>query len=213
MTCGVGCQFGFNPSKSPDATFGFPQQGGTASVLRSMESASYYSENNIAHARRMGFNVVMTASLSSDVPVGYFSWAEYNIMAPVQPKTEKALAVAFISNCGAHNFRLQALNVLEKLIKIGFYGSCHRNHDGKRANGVGKPLVLLSYFSVAANRAFVSWPYSKVKRHNSSRIKGGLFLVVVTLSQKPKGQLSVRLSQFSWSLPLEKSNSTSLSSF
>ncbi|KAJ6707818.1 ALPHA- 13 -FUCOSYLTRANSFERASE [Salix viminalis] len=34
------------------------------------------------------------------------------------PKTEKALAVAFISNCGAHNFRLQALNVLEKFIKI-----------------------------------------------------------------------------------------------
>ncbi|KAJ6395985.1 hypothetical protein OIU77_021103 [Salix suchowensis] len=60
MTCGVGCQFGFNFSKSPDARFGFPQQDGTASVLRSMESTSYYAENNIAQARRMGFNVVMT---------------------------------------------------------------------------------------------------------------------------------------------------------
>ncbi|KAG5247663.1 alpha 1,3 fucosyltransferase [Salix suchowensis] len=52
MTCGVGCQFGFNFSKSPDARFGFPQQDGTASVLRSMESTSYYAENNIAQARR-----------------------------------------------------------------------------------------------------------------------------------------------------------------
>lgn len=51
-TCGVGCQFGFNPSKNPDAGFGLPQQGGAASVLRSMESASYYAENNIVHARR-----------------------------------------------------------------------------------------------------------------------------------------------------------------
>ncbi|GAU21422.1 hypothetical protein TSUD_32530 [Trifolium subterraneum] len=40
-------------------------------------------------------------SLSPDVPVGYFSWAEYDIMAPVKPKTEKALAAAFILNCGA----------------------------------------------------------------------------------------------------------------
>jgi len=33
-------------------------------------------------------------------------------MAPVPPKTEEALAVAFISNCGARNLRLQALEML-----------------------------------------------------------------------------------------------------
>lgn len=75
---------------------------------------------------------MMTTSLSSDVPVGYFSWAEYDIMAPVPPKTEEALAAAFISNCGARNFRLQALEMLESLdVKIDSYGSCHRNRDGK----------------------------------------------------------------------------------
>ncbi|RWW90431.1 hypothetical protein BHE74_00000455 [Ensete ventricosum] len=74
----------------------------------------------------------MTTSLSSDVPVGYFSWAEYDIMAPMQPKNETALAAAFISNCGAHNFRIQALEMLEKLgIKIDSYGVCHQNRDGK----------------------------------------------------------------------------------
>ncbi|KAK3001831.1 hypothetical protein RJ639_022239 [Escallonia herrerae] len=73
----------------------------------------------------------MTTSLSSDVPVGYFSWAEYDIMAPLQPKTESALAAAFISNCAARNFRLQALEALEKSnIKIDSYGGCHRNRDG-----------------------------------------------------------------------------------
>lgn len=77
----------------------------------------------------------MTTSLSSDVPVGYFSWAEYDIMAPVQPKTESALAAAFISNCGARNFRLQALEALENSnIKIDSYGGCHRNHDGRGAH-------------------------------------------------------------------------------
>lgn len=80
---------------------------------------------------RRGYNIVMTTSLSSDVPVGYFSWAEYDIMAPIKPKTESALAAAFISNCGARNFRLQALEGLEKAnIKIDSYGGCHRNRDG-----------------------------------------------------------------------------------
>jgi len=81
---------------------------------------------------RRGYDVIMTTSLSSDVPVGYFSWAEYEIMAPVQPKTEAALAAAFISNCGARNFRLQALEALEKAgIKLDSYGGCHRNRDGQ----------------------------------------------------------------------------------
>lgn len=73
----------------------------------------------------------MTTSLSSDVPVGYFSWAEYDLMAPLQQKTEKALAAAFISNCGARNFRLQALEALERAnISIDSYGRCHHNKAG-----------------------------------------------------------------------------------
>lgn len=146
-SCSVGCKFGFIDNKIPDATFGLPENSATASVLRSMESSHYYAENNIDLARRRGFKIIMTTSLSSDVPVGYFSWAEYDIMAAVRPKTTDALAAAFISNCGARNFRLQALEMLEKLdIKIDSYGSCHRNHDGR----VDKVDTLKNYkFSLA----------------------------------------------------------------
>ena len=48
----MGCTFGFDSSKKPDAAFGTPQQAGTASVLRSMESSQYYAENDIDQARR-----------------------------------------------------------------------------------------------------------------------------------------------------------------
>ncbi|XP_073310975.1 glycoprotein 3-alpha-L-fucosyltransferase A-like isoform X4 [Primulina huaijiensis] len=101
----------------------------------------------IMHDGGKGYDIVMTTSLSSDVPVGYFSWSEYDIMAPVQPKTENALAAAFISNCGARNFRLQALVGLENAnIKIDSYGGCHRNRDGK----VDKVEALKRYkFSLA----------------------------------------------------------------
>ncbi|VFQ78302.1 unnamed protein product [Cuscuta campestris] len=129
--CAVGCKFMPSTGRKPDAAFGSPGSAETAGVHRSMESEEYYSENNIGLARRRGYDVVMTTSLSSDVPVGYFSWAEYDIMAPVQPKTQKALAAAFISNCGARNFRLQALEALEKeKVTIDSYGSCHRNKNG-----------------------------------------------------------------------------------
>ncbi|KAL3515280.1 hypothetical protein ACH5RR_022182 [Cinchona calisaya] len=146
-SCPVGCKFGYDGNTKPDAAFGLPQRDGTASVLRSMESSRYYAQNNMAVARRKGYDVIMTTSLSSDIPVGYFSWAEYDVMAPMQPKTESALAAAFISNCGARNFRLEALEALERTnIKIDSYGSCHRNRDGN----VDKVKTLARYkFSLA----------------------------------------------------------------
>lgn len=145
-TCSVGCRFGYMSGRKPDAKFGFSFEEDTSSVLRSMESAQYYSENSIDLARGRGYKVVMTTSLSSDVPVGYFSWAEYDIMAPVMPKTEEALAAAFISNCGARNFRLQALNKLGRLVKIDSYGTCNRNRHGD----VDKVEALKRYkFSLA----------------------------------------------------------------
>uniref|UniRef100_A0A1J3CWK7 Fucosyltransferase n=1 Tax=Noccaea caerulescens TaxID=107243 RepID=A0A1J3CWK7_NOCCA len=146
-SCSVDCAFGSSSDKKPDAAFGLGHQPGTLSIIRSMESAQYYHENDLAQARRRGYDIVMTTSLSSDVPVGYFSWAEYDIMAPVQPKTEKAIAAAFISNCEARNFRLQALEALmEASFKIDSYGSCHRNRDGS----VEKVEALKHYkFSLA----------------------------------------------------------------
>ncbi|KAJ7553057.1 hypothetical protein O6H91_06G112900 [Diphasiastrum complanatum] len=115
--CAVGCTFSpmVSHEVKPDAAFGIHEQPGVARVLRSMESAVYYGVNDVATAHRMGYNVVMTTSLSSDVPVGYFSWAEYDIMAPLEKKTEKSMAAAFISNCGANNFRLDALVELQNL--------------------------------------------------------------------------------------------------
>ncbi|RVW49702.1 putative fucosyltransferase-like protein [Vitis vinifera] len=180
-TCAVGCKFEYNSHGKLDASFGIPQPAGTASVIRSMESAQYYSENKIDLARRWlwlkqwtslrlnifivdkqylnhgrGYDIIMTTSLSSDVPVGYFSWAEYDIMAPVQPKTESAIAAAFISNCGARNFRLQALEALEKAnVKIDSYGGCHRNRDGR--------ADLCSFdLAVGNSRYWMKWCISTV---------------------------------------------------
>lgn len=46
------CKFGFANDKVPDAAFGLPQNPAVAGILRSMESAHYYPENDIDTARR-----------------------------------------------------------------------------------------------------------------------------------------------------------------
>lgn len=48
----MGCKYGYDSKKKSDAALGAAQQGGVPSVLRSMESAQYYAENNIDMARR-----------------------------------------------------------------------------------------------------------------------------------------------------------------
>ncbi|CAL9218295.1 unnamed protein product [Arabidopsis halleri] len=50
--CSVDCTFGDSSGKKPDAAFGLGHQPGTLSIIRSMESAQYYPENDIAQARR-----------------------------------------------------------------------------------------------------------------------------------------------------------------
>lgn len=150
-TCAIGCEFrGSVPLEGPkkvDAVFGIRIEPEIASVMRSMESSQYYPDNDLANARRKGFTVVMTTSLASDVPVGYFSWAEYDLMALPKKKTAKSLAAAFISNCGGHNFRLEGLTKLREYgVTIDSYGACLRNKDGR----VNKVETLRDYkFSLA----------------------------------------------------------------
>ncbi|CAM6085445.1 unnamed protein product [Calypogeia fissa] len=136
-SCGVGCNFKSNADNT-DGAFtqgisGSPfREDGVSHILRSMESSTYYPENNLASAHAQGYDVVMTTSLASDVPVGYFSWAEYDIMAPVQRKGHDMVAAAFISNCAAHNFRLEALEELRRFkVNVDSFGKCHRNKEAK----------------------------------------------------------------------------------
>lgn len=149
--CAIGCEFqgsaALEGANKADAIIGLSNEPGIESVVRSMESAQYYPENNVENAHGKGFTVVMTTSLASDVPVGYFSWAEYDLMAPPKKKIKTALAAAFISNCGGHNFRLEAITKLREFgVSIDSYGACLRNQDGQ----VNKLETLRNYkFSLA----------------------------------------------------------------
>lgn len=71
----------------------------------------------------------------------FWGWlAEYDFMAP--PREKRAEAVAFISNCGAQSFRLEAVQQLGTAVQVHSYGACEHNSD---ADGATKEDILPSY--------------------------------------------------------------------
>jgi glycoprotein 3-alpha-L-fucosyltransferase len=127
-------------SSNYDADFG---TGEGKHVLISMESKVNYPNYDVSVAKKNGYDIVMTTDLNSDVPAGYFSWVEYDVMKPPLPTSKKLnAAAAFISNCGAASFRLQAMEMMIKLgIKIDSFGACLKN----KATQLGKLEVLPNY--------------------------------------------------------------------
>ncbi|CAI6009807.1 unnamed protein product [Closterium sp. NIES-65] len=121
--CDVPCEF-VSSGDDVDASLTYAVAG--KMVLRSMEARSYYPANDPAVSRG-SYSVVMTVHYDSDVPVQYGSWEEYDIMRPPVPKTADAIAAAFISNCAANNFRLKAVEELQKFFPVHSYGRCLNN--------------------------------------------------------------------------------------
>ena len=71
--------------------------------------------------------IVGTTRLDTEVPVPYFSWAEYDFMNPPQEKTATAMMAVFISNCVPEK-RLQVLSELMTYgVTVHSYGKCMNN--------------------------------------------------------------------------------------
>jgi glycoprotein 3-alpha-L-fucosyltransferase len=111
-------------------------------ALRTMESAVYYPHTKVETAHDNGIQVVMTPRLDSDVPVGYFSWAEYNFgqAAPQAEDQSTTMASAVISNCGGSSHRLTSINSLEgNGVSMDKFGSCFQNrYQGSKYDVIKK---------------------------------------------------------------------------
>lgn len=117
--CDIPCVGDGSP---PDAVVGYRQ-----SQCPHIKSIFFTMENSIPP--QGAYDIVANTQLTSDVPLPYFSWAEYNFMNPVKPKTATAHIAAFISNCGPQR-RLQWMEIMMKNgIKIHSYGNCMRNKE------------------------------------------------------------------------------------
>eukprot|EP00727_Mastigamoeba_balamuthi_P010251 m51a1_g5849 hypothetical protein (766) ;mRNA; r:327797-331385 len=107
-------------------------------VVFSMESVVNYGILDPAEARKKGYDMVASYDLDSDVPLPYYSWAEYDVMAKPSPKTAGAMMAVIISNCGAHNNRLEYIKELQNNgVTVHSFGRCLHNKDFPSANDGG----------------------------------------------------------------------------
>jgi glycoprotein 3-alpha-L-fucosyltransferase len=120
-----------------------------------MESVAYYPGLAQDAAHSNGYDIVATYELDSDVPLPYFSWAEYPFARKPRPKRTDAMMAMLISNCGAPNGRLDYLRqLMDAGVTIHSYGACMHNRDMPRTAttdyGWQKLELVAEYKFVAA---------------------------------------------------------------
>jgi hypothetical protein len=95
----------------------------------SMESASNYHQLWVDHDRSPN-QFYATTSFHSEVPLPYFSWAEYNISQPALDYDEAIKGASFIArNCNSKNGREAVVKDLQKFIRVDSLSRCLHNAD------------------------------------------------------------------------------------
>ena len=96
----------------------------------SMESARNYPELGIASDAWKQNLFYSTTSFQSEVPLPYFSWAEYEIQSPAVQYDSVIKGASFIaSNCNSKNEREVVMKELKKMMRVDSLGRCLNNAE------------------------------------------------------------------------------------
>ena len=137
VACDLPCFW--SPSRSGVVLRGTIEEIDTAFVA-SMEGEQYYASLKLTHDP----NVMMsTTSFESDVPLPYFSYAEYVIQKPhVKLRdVERKKAVFVARNCASKNDREGLVRSLMELLPVESVSSCLHNADVPGSRGSKVDLV------------------------------------------------------------------------
>tara|TARA_Y100000389_G_scaffold62579_1_gene58622 strand:+ start:8481 stop:9476 length:996 start_codon:yes stop_codon:yes gene_type:complete len=97
-------------------------------LLYSMEGEAYYPDLNLS--RRDAQHRIASTSFQSDVPLPYFSFAEYQIQS-IPPKwkgLERRIATSFVaSNCKSKSDREALVQELMASMRVDSFGKCLNN--------------------------------------------------------------------------------------
>lgn len=103
----------------------YDEHGRYTKFMHTMEGPKHYPQ-----IKRLGKgqHALSTTDFDSDVPLPYFSWAEYSIQQPqVEFKDAIKGAVFIARNCGSLNNREGLVKKLQKYIRVDAISSCLNN--------------------------------------------------------------------------------------
>ena len=108
----------------------------------SMEGSAYYPALDIEKNK----NQLSTTSFRSQVPVPYFSFAEYNIQSPHVPfELVNKYALFLASNCNSKSNREKIVKDLMNLVPIKSLGRCLKNSKESSGSYSYKSSIMKQY--------------------------------------------------------------------
>lgn len=102
----------------------FDDRGRSSTFMHTMEGPLHYPRST----NRGTYDALSTVSMKSDVPLPYFSWAEYNIKSPPVDFDSAIKGSVFIArNCRSLNDREGLIKSLSNLTRVDSVSSCLNN--------------------------------------------------------------------------------------
>lgn len=126
--CDVPCYF--YPKNVPlvGAKTVYDDKGHSTTFMHTMEGGKHYPVSTKIKPGK--HDALSTTSFESEVPLPYFSWAEYNIQSPQVDFDTAIKAIAFVArNCGSLNNREGLVKKLMKYIRVDAISSCLNNSE------------------------------------------------------------------------------------
>lgn len=125
--CDIPCHSSGHPSLVATRTV----DGTNWTFVFSMEGPKYYSRLAIDHTAYQQNRYYSTTSYESEVPLPYYSWAEYQIQQPALDYEQAIKGAAFLArNCHSNNNREAVVQALQKSeFRIDSMSSCLHNAE------------------------------------------------------------------------------------
>ena len=102
----------------------FDDKGRSSTFMHTMEGPKHYPRSTT----KGNYDGLSTVSMKSDIPLPYFSWAEYNIMSPPLDFDVAIKGSVFVArNCRSLNNRERLVKELGKYTRVDSLSSCMNN--------------------------------------------------------------------------------------
>ena len=117
---------------------------GTDWIIKySMEGSGYYKELKVDPLAYKEDRYYATTSFQSEIPLPYFSWAEYDIVQPAVDYDKAIKGASFLAtNCGSFSHRERVVRELIDMMRVDSLGKCMNNAAPPNGVGLGNKKLL-----------------------------------------------------------------------
>lgn len=142
--CDIPCEYA---AWEGDMVKYYKVEGMDLTIIYSMESAQHYSELKIDQEAYRKDTFYATTSFRSEIPLPYFSWAEYNISSPAVQYDDAIKGASFLArNCESMSNREEIVEGLMKTTRVDALSECLHNAEppeGVDDGGLGGKIAIM----------------------------------------------------------------------